>query len=206
MWGRKEESTPAPAADSPAVRPAPSTDTGRFQAESVAARPSPSGTDRNSRSQAQIGKALKLKGEITGSEDVYVDGEVEGTIELRDNGLTVGPNGNVRAHVKARSITVLGRLEGNVNASERIEIRKTGSLEGDLVTPRVVIEDGAVFRGSIDILRSAPQQQSAAPSVNASANNVSTKPPQKAPPAIAATAGVTSAATPASGSAGNSKS
>ncbi|MDA1315127.1 MAG: polymer-forming cytoskeletal protein [Acidobacteria bacterium] len=201
MWGRKEESA-APSTDTPAVRPAASHDTGRSQAESVAARPSP-GADRSSRSQAQIGKALKLKGEITGSEDVYIDGEVEGTIELRDNGLTVGPNGNVRAHVKARSITVLGRLEGNVTASERIEIRKTGSLEGDLVTPRVVIEDGAVFRGSIDILRPAPAQ-SAPASGNASLH--APVKPQKAPPAIATAAGASSVTAPAAGSAGNSKS
>ncbi len=203
MWGRKDDPAPAPNTDTPAVRPAASPDSGRSQAESAAARPAP-GADRNARTQAQIGKALKLKGEITGSEDVYVDGEVEGTIELRDNGLTVGPNGNVRAHVKARSITVLGRLEGNVTASERIEIRKTGSLEGDLVTPRVVIEDGAVFRGSIDILRTAPQQSPAAD--GKASLNASVKPPQKAPPAVAPIAVGASAAAPAGGSAGNSKS
>jgi len=202
MWGRKEDSAPAPATDTSAVRPAASPDSGRSQADSAAARPSP-GADRTARTQAQIGKALKLKGEITGSEDVYVDGEVEGTIELRENGLTVGPNGNVRAHVKARSITVLGRLEGNVTASERIEIRKTGSLEGDLVTPRVVIEDGAVFRGSIDILRPAPQQS--APADGQASLHAAAK-PQKAPPAIASTAGPAPLAAPAGGAAGHSKS
>lgn len=102
---------------------------------------------------AQIGKSLKVRGEISGNEDLTIDGEVEGTIELKDNSLTIGPNGKVHANVTARSITVLGRLEGNVKAGERVEISKTGSLEGDLVTPRIVIEDGAVFRGSIDILK-----------------------------------------------------
>ena len=108
---------------------------------------------------AQIGKSLRVRGEISGSEDVTIDGEVEGTVELKDNSLTIGPNGKVHANVTAKSITVLGRLEGNVKAGERVEISKTGSLEGDLVTPRIVIEDGAVFRGSIDILK--PGEQSA---------------------------------------------
>ena len=106
--------------------------------------------------QALIGKSLKVKGTITGHEDLYVDGEIEGTVELEENSLTVGPNGNVSADVKARDITVLGRLTGNVRAGERIEIRKTGSLEGDLTTSRIVIEDGAVFRGSIDIVKPEP--------------------------------------------------
>jgi cytoskeletal protein CcmA (bactofilin family) len=201
MWGRKEE--PAAAPNSDAAAPASSIEPGRSQAAGTSARPPSSGADRSSRTQAQIGKALKLKGEITGSEDVYVDGEVEGTIELRENGLTVGPNGNVRAHVKARSITVLGRLQGNVNAGERIEIRKTGSLEGDLVTPRVVIEDGAVFRGSIDILR--PEAKQAAPAAVKDKPHPSPK-PQQTSLAAAATARVAPGAVPSGRPTGNSKS
>ena len=104
-------------------------------------------------SLAQIGKSLKLKGEITGNEDLYIDGEVEGTVELKGNSLTVGPNGNVHADVSARSITILGRLQGNVKVGERTEIRKTGSFGGELLTAQIVIEDGAVFRGSIDIVK-----------------------------------------------------
>ena len=102
---------------------------------------------------AQIGKSLKLKGEITGNEDLYIDGEVEGTVELKGNSLTVGPNGNVHADVSARSITILGRLQGNVKARERTEIRKTGSFAGELLTAQIVIEEGSVFRGSIDIVK-----------------------------------------------------
>ncbi len=101
----------------------------------------------------QIGEFLQLKGEITGSEDLLIDGEVEGAIELKENKLTVGPNGKVKADVSARSITVMGHLCGNVRADEKIEICKTGSLEGDLLTARIVIEEGAVFRGSIDIVK-----------------------------------------------------
>ena len=102
---------------------------------------------------AQIGKSLKLKGEITGNEDLYIDGEVEGRIELKEHSLTVGPNGNVHADVSARSITILGRLQGNVKAGERTEIRKTGSFEGELLTAQIVIKDGAVFRGSVDVVK-----------------------------------------------------
>jgi cytoskeletal protein CcmA (bactofilin family) len=122
--------------------------------------------DRSNSSQAQVGKSLQLKGEITGSEDLFIDGEVEGTVELKDNNLTIGPNGNVHADVQARSIIVLGRLRGNVRAGDKVEIRKTGSLEGDLATARIIIEDGAVFRGSIDILqpgRAEPDRKAAAP-------------------------------------------
>ena len=102
---------------------------------------------------AQIGKSLKLKGEITGNEDLYIDGEVEGRIELKEHSLTVGLNGKVHADVSARSITILGHLQGNVKAGERTEIRKTGSFEGELLTAQIVIEDGAVFRGSVDIVK-----------------------------------------------------
>ena len=88
-----------------------------------------------------------------GNEDLYIDGEVEGTVELKGNSLTVGPNGNVHADVSAHSITILGRLQGNVKVGERTEIRKTGSFEGELLTAQIVSEDGAVFRGSIDIVK-----------------------------------------------------
>ena len=160
MWGRKDE--PASQPSTPAVNPAAGQAPESQRPAPVAtARPA---ADRASRAPAQVGKSIKFKGEISGSEDLFVDGEVEGNIELRDNALVVGPNGNVRAQIKARAITVQGRLEGNVQAGERIEIRKTGSLEGDLVTPRIVIEDGAVFRGSIDILKPGATQQRPAPS------------------------------------------
>lgn len=110
-----------------------------------------------------IGKSLKIKGTISGHEDLYVDGEIEGTVELSGNTLTVGPNGNVNADVKAQVISVQGRLTGNVQAGDRVEISKTGSLEGDLTTARIAIEDGAVFRGSIDITKPDAAASAAAP-------------------------------------------
>ena len=115
--------------------------------------PSDLTTPGEGQSLAQIGKSLKLKGEITGNEDLYIDGEVEGRIELKEHSLTVGLNGKVHADVSARSITILGHLQGNVKAGERTEIRKTGSFDGELLTAQIVIKDGAVFRGSVDVVK-----------------------------------------------------
>ncbi len=100
---------------------------------------------------AHIGKSVLIKGELSGSEDLYIDGQVEGTIELRDHNLTIGPNGRVQANVNAKEVVILGSLKGNVRAVDRVEIRKAGSLVGDLVAARVVVEDGADIKGSIDI-------------------------------------------------------
>jgi len=111
---------------------------------------------------AHIGKSVLVKGELSGSEDLYIDGEVEGTVELRDNNLTVGPNGRVRANLNAREVTVLGKVQGNVKARDKIEIRKSGSVIGDIITSRITIEDGAYFKGSIDIQKEAARAESAA--------------------------------------------
>ena len=106
---------------------------------------------------ATIGKAVKIAGQIYSREDLYVDGDVEGTIELMDHKLTIGPNGKVHAGVKAREVVALGVIQGNVEASERIEIRKDAKLVGDIKTARIIIEDGAYFKGSIDIVKSEPK-------------------------------------------------
>ncbi len=103
--------------------------------------------------QVWLGPGLRLKGEISGSEDLYIAGEVEGKIELEGKSLTVGPTGKVNAEVTAESVTILGRLQGKVQARERMEIRACGSMEGELVTARMVVEDGAVLRGRIEIVR-----------------------------------------------------
>lgn len=100
---------------------------------------------------AHIGKSVLVRGELSGSEDLYIDGQVEGTIELREHNLTVGPNGRVDANINAKEVILLGTVKGNIRAAERVEIRKSGSLVGDLVAARVIIEDGAYFKGSIDI-------------------------------------------------------
>ena len=102
---------------------------------------------------AHIGKSVIIKGELTGSEDLYIDGQVEGTIELRSNNLTIGPNGQVKANVNAKGVTVQGKLEGNINASQRAELRKSAITVGDISTQRISIEEGAYFKGKVDVQR-----------------------------------------------------
>jgi len=105
------------------------------------------------RGQAALGKSVIVKGQIFSREDLTIDGEVEGTVELQEHRLTVGPNGRVTASVKAREIVVLGTIHGNVETSDKIDIRKEAKLVGDIKTARIVIEDGAYFKGNIDIIR-----------------------------------------------------
>ncbi|MBS1852962.1 MAG: polymer-forming cytoskeletal protein [Acidobacteria bacterium] len=102
---------------------------------------------------AHIGKSVMIKGELSGSEDLYIDGQVEGTIELHGNNLTVGPNGQVRANVNAKGVVVQGKLEGNIRASDRTELRKSAIATGDIITQRMAIEEGAYFKGKVDIQR-----------------------------------------------------
>jgi cytoskeletal protein CcmA (bactofilin family) len=101
--------------------------------------------------QATIGKSLVIKGEVTGSESLYIDGRVEGSINLSGNRVTIGRNGVVAANINAREIVVLGKVRGNLTASDRVDIRSDGSLTGDVVAARISIEDGAFFKGGIDI-------------------------------------------------------
>jgi cytoskeletal protein CcmA (bactofilin family) len=112
--------------------------------------------------QATIGKSLVIKGEVTGSESLYIDGRVEGSINLSGNRVTVGRNGVVAANINAREIVVLGKVRGNLTASDRVDIRSDGSLTGDVVAARISIEDGAYFKGGIDIRKGGqPTQQKA---------------------------------------------
>jgi cytoskeletal protein CcmA (bactofilin family) len=100
---------------------------------------------------AHIGKSVIIKGELSGSEDLYVDGQVEGSIELAGNRLIIGPHGQVRANVNAKGVIVQGKLDGNIRASERAELTKSAIAVGDIVTQRVAIEEGAYFKGKVDI-------------------------------------------------------
>ena len=111
-----------------------------------------------------IGKSVVIKGELNGSEDLTIEGHVEGTIQLKEHVLTIGPNGRIRAQVFAKSVIVLGEVTGNVTASDKVDIRDNGSVDGDIVSPRVAIAEGAHFRGSVDMQRkggAAPQGQAA---------------------------------------------
>jgi len=123
---------------------------------------------------AHIGKSVVVKGELSGSEDLYLDGEVEGTIELRDHTLIVGPNGRIRAHISAREVILHGKAEGNVTASERVELKKSCVLTGDIRTQRIVIEDGAFFKGAVDLHREGKPEPRKTMAVSAAAAPSST--------------------------------
>jgi cytoskeletal protein CcmA (bactofilin family) len=118
--------------------------------------------------QATIGKSLVIKGEVSGSESLYIDGRVEGSINLAGNRVTVGRNGVVSANINAREIVVLGKVRGNLTASDRVDIRSDGSLTGDVVAARISIEDGAFFKGGIDIRKAGqkPNGEEAKPSTS----------------------------------------
>ncbi len=147
---------------------------------SVAPRPATSSTTTTA-DQATIGKSLVIKGEVTGSESLYIDGRVEGSISLAGNRVTIGRNGVVAANINAREIVVLGKVRGNLTASDRVDIRSDGSLTGDVVAARISIEDGAYFKGGIDIRKGGQPTQT---KVNGEEKNV----PAPEPAAVGARA------------------
>jgi len=119
---------------------------------------------------AHIGKSVIIKGELSGSEDLYVDGQVEGSIELSGNRLIVGPHGQVRANVNAKGVIIQGKLDGNIRASERAELTKSAIAVGDIVTQRIAIEEGAYFKGKVDIQKDTAKTEGARPAPAASAS------------------------------------
>lgn len=120
---------------------------------------------------ATIGKSVVVKGELSGSEDLYVDGQVEGSISLRGQSLTIGPNGRVRANIEARNVILHGQVDGNITASDRVELRKSASLKGDISTARIAIDDGAYFKGTIDIQKTEAPRVEPKPQVMAAASS-----------------------------------
>ena len=152
MWKRKEE--PEPVVNP--VSPIKEVTTVSTMPQERRPEPRPEVShDASKGAVAHIGKSVLVRGELSGSEDLYIDGQVEGTIELREHNLTVGPNGRVEANVNAKDVILLGNVKGNIRAADRVELRKSSSLIGDLLAARVVIEDGAYFKGSIDIQKAA---------------------------------------------------
>src|SRR5438094_9772062 len=155
MWKPTNQPTTPPRPGTPEPeRPAMTTPTQPTTGESA---PAPRPVTTSTADQATIGKSLVIKGEVTGSESLYIDGRVEGSINLAGNRVTIGRNGIVSANINAREIVVLGKVRGNLTASDRVDIRSDGSLTGDVVAARISIEDGAFFKGGIDI-RKAGQQ------------------------------------------------
>jgi len=141
MWKRDESvrpSQPAAPAASAATSAAP-------------AAPHSETIRQTERDTVNIGKSVIIKGDLSGSEDLTIEGQVEGKIELRQNVLTIGPNGKIKAAVFAKAVVVQGEVQGDITATERVDIRDAGSVDGDLSAPRVAIADGAHFRGSIDM-------------------------------------------------------
>ena len=135
------------------------------------------------RGNALIGKSVVVKGQVFGREDVYVDGEVEGTVELLEHRFTIGPHGKVHAGIKAREVVIVGTVQGNIEATEKIDIRKDAKLVGDIKTARIVIEDGAYFKGSIDIQKPEVSRAPAAPRPQAAAAAAASSAPQPQAPA-----------------------
>ena len=154
MWKRDE-------AVKPTSQPAPAAPVASNAQPSAPAAPQVE-TRRIERDLVNIGKSVVIKGELNGSEDLTIEGQVEGTIQLRDHVLTIGPNGKIKAQVFAKSVIVLGEVTGNVTASEKVDIRDKGSVDGDIISPRVAIAEGAHFRGSVDMQKKGgqPSQQS----------------------------------------------
>src|SRR6478735_2242569 len=156
MWKRDEAVKPTPAASGPSQAPSvvgapPIAAAEPVRTSNVANEP----LRGMEKSTVNIGKSVVIKGELNGSEDLTIEGQVEGKIELRQNVLTIGPNGKIKAAVFAKAVIVLGEVVGNVSASEKVDIRDNGSVDGDLISPRVAIAEGAHFRGSVDMKRKA---------------------------------------------------
>lgn len=108
--------------------------------------------------QTVLGRTTVMRGQLSGNEDLLIEGQFEGTITLQDHCVTVGADGQVKAEIQARQVSILGSVAGNISAREKIAIRRTGHVVGDLVAATVAIEEGAYFKGSIDILREEPQE------------------------------------------------
>ncbi|MEZ5400739.1 MAG: polymer-forming cytoskeletal protein [Bryobacteraceae bacterium] len=178
MWNRRREEEPAPK-----ITPQPPTNAALAR-EGIPLNTLPPRPDHDQGRSASIGKSCIIKGQLFSREDLYIDGEIEGSVEMQEHRLTVGPNGKVMAGIKAREIVVLGTIHGNVEAGEKIEIRKDAKLVGDIKTVRIVIEDGAYFKGSIDIVRTETVRAQAAPkqaAMAAAANQAPAQPAAAAP-------------------------
>ncbi len=155
MWKRDEVVRPPASGREPAGMPAPGVPTapGAHPVHPPVHAPEIEAKRHMERDVVNIGKSVVIKGELNGSEDLTVEGHVEGKIELREHVLTIGPHGKIKAEVFAKAVIVLGEVTGNITASEKVDIRDNGSVDGDIVSPRVAIAEGAHFRGSVDMQR-----------------------------------------------------
>ena len=186
MWKRDDAVKPTPPggsspspAGTPSPQPMPSHNT------APATERSSEGIRGMEKGPVNIGKSVIIKGELTGSEDLTIEGHVEGKIELRQNVLTIGPNGKIKAQVFAKAVIILGEVTGNVTATEKVDLRDNGSVDGDIAAPRVAIAEGAHFRGSIDMQRAGGKPQDSKPASQPAAASAPAAPAPTATPAAA---------------------
>jgi cytoskeletal protein CcmA (bactofilin family) len=161
MWNKRREEEYSPKPSTPPPAPVESS---REVPPTMASAPVRPQAPEAPRGVAAIGKSVIIKGQILSREDLYLDGEMEGTVEVPEHRLTIGPHAKLQAGIRAREVLVLGNVNGNVEAGEKIDIRKDAKLIGDIKTGGIIIEDGAYFKGSIDIVRGSEPKQ---PAVNA---------------------------------------
>ncbi|MBM3760634.1 MAG: polymer-forming cytoskeletal protein [Acidobacteria bacterium] len=165
MWNRRKE-------EEPTARPTGAAASTVGGNEGMPMQTTPSRFDHDAPPAprtATIGKGVSITGQIWSKEDLIIDGEVDGTIEAADHKVTIGPNGKVKATIKSKDIVVIGAVQGNVEAAEKIDIKKDARLFGDIKTARISIEDGAIFKGSIDIIRNETPKPAAKPQPTAAA-------------------------------------
>ena len=182
MWKRDQATKPttgqpaAPAAPPPQVATPPIPEAATPVASMEPVRQS----GKSEAHMVNIGKSVVIKGDLQGSEDLTIEGQVEGKIELKDNVLTIGPNGRIKAQVFAKTVVVLGSINGNVTATEKVDIRDSATVEGNVLSPKVAIAEGAQFHGSVDMQRSTKK-----PQPSNTAQVPAAKPPTVAPAASA---------------------
>lgn len=183
VWKKSDDPSPSrPAEPMPANRPATPPPTSSFSSPAPGAGEAPRRGDR-----ATIGPSIFIKGDLTGDEDLVVEGRVDGKIDLKQNNLTIGTNGRVKADIYGRVVTVEGEVDGNVVAHEQAILRKSGAIRGNIAAPRVVLEDGSRFKGSIDMEAKEPRDSRDSGRNNASDNKGQGSGP-KSPEAAAAQA------------------
>jgi cytoskeletal protein CcmA (bactofilin family) len=158
-WTRKDENKPVPPSGTSGRPSAAPPAVSLPSQEPVQKILTPQSVDGFHPEVTHIGKSIVIKGELSGSENVYLDGELEGSIALLDGNLTVGPYGRIRANLQARSILVQGRVDGNLYGIERVELKKSAAVVGDIYTQRIVIEDGAQLKGSVLVQKDIPRPQ-----------------------------------------------
>lgn len=192
MWSKRREDELPQRPDRPAGMPAvsPAAPAAEPQKREINTMSSPSRSFEPDLSptrsgSAALGKNVTVKGQIFAREDLTIDGEVEGTVECQEHRLTIGPNARVQAGLKAREIIIHGSIQGNVDATDKIDIKKEAKLVGDIKTSRIVIEDGAYFKGSIDISKAAaPAVKSQGPSSQPQTSSAATAPAASPAPAV----------------------